>query len=213
MTDDAKQQQPETSMTASPTDVAPVVPLEVMVRGSLPDDAARGGHGGAGGRGGRRRRDDRAPREKEDREFEQVTLDLARVTRVTKGGKRMRFRATVIVGDGKGRVGFATSKGVDVQASVAKASTKAKKHLITIPLVNETIPHTVRAKSGAAIVLIMPAPKGSGIIAGGPVRTTLQLAGVPNASSKIMGSKNKINNVRATVAALAMLKRPVKKTV
>lgn len=217
MSDDVKQQT-ETSMTASPTDVAPAVPLEVMVRGSLPEEKRRGGFGGhGGGRGGRGgghgrgRRDDRGPREKEDREFEQVTLDLARVTRVTKGGKRMRFRATVIVGDGKGRVGFATSKGVDVQASIAKASLKAKKHLITIPLVNETIPHTVRAKSGAAVVLIMPAPKGSGIIAGGPVRTTLQLAGVPNASSKIMGAKNKINNVRATIAALAMLKRRVNK--
>ncbi len=211
-----EKQQPETSMTASPLDIAPAVPLEVMVRGSLSDTDAKGGGGGGGGsrgRGGRGRRDDRGGREKEDREFEQVTLDLARVTRVTKGGKRMRFRATVIVGDAKGRVGFATSKGVDVQASVLKASTKAKKRLITIPMVNETIPHMVRGKSGAAVVIVMPAPKGSGIIAGGPVRTTLQLAGVPNASSKILGSKNKINNVRATIKALSQLRRPANKTV
>jgi small subunit ribosomal protein S5 len=120
----------------------------------------------------------------------------------------MRFRATVVVGDGKGRIGFGTSKGVDVQASVLKATTQAKKHLITIPMVNGTIPHTVRCKSGAADILIMPAPMGSGIIAGGPVRIALQLAGVPNASSKILGSSNKINNVRATVLALGMLKQP-----
>src|SRR3989338_1403009 len=207
-------------VTASPTDTTPA-DVEIMVRGSLRADdsrgpgggggqrfgGGRGGHGGrgGGGGGGRGRRDDR-PREREDKEFNQVTLDLARVTRVTKGGKRMRFRATVIVGDGKGRVGFATSKGVDVQASVMKAANKAKKHLITIPFANETIPHAVRAKAGAGDVMIMPAPKGSGIIAGGPVRVLLQLAGVPNASSKIMGSKNKINNVRAAVNALKMLK-------
>lgn len=200
----------DASMTASPTDVAPASDVEIMVRGSLGDESAgqnpRAGRGGGAGRGGRGRRDDRAPREREKSEFNQVTLDLARVTRVTKGGKRMRFRATVVIGDGKGRVGFATSKGVDVQASVLKATNKAKKHLITIPMEKETIPHQVQAKAGAAQVMIMPAPKGSGIIAGGPVRIVLQLAGVPNASAKILGANNKINNVRATVDALKMLK-------
>ncbi len=209
----------ETSVTASPEDAAPAAQVEIMVRGSLPEEGkggtggqqrggrgggGRGGAGGAGGRGGRR--DDRGGRDREPSEFNQVTLDLARVTRVTKGGKRMRFRATVVVGDGKGRVGFGTSKGVDVQASVMKATNQAKKHLITVPMVDETIPHTVRFKSGAADVLIMPAPRGSGIIAGGPVRVVLQLAGVPNASSKILGANNKINNVRAAVSALAQLK-------
>src|SRR3989338_5391197 len=207
-------------VTASPTDTAPA-DVEIMARGSLPADdsrgpgggggqrfgGGRGGHGGrgGGGGGGRGRRDDR-PREREDKEFNQVTLDLARVTRVTKGGKRMRFRATVIIGDGKGRVGFATSKGVDVQASVMKAANKAKKHLITIPMERETIPHKVHAKAGAAQVIIMPAPQGSGIIAGGPVRVVLQLAGVPNAAAKILGANNKINNVRATIDALKTLK-------
>lgn len=229
MSDDKKlETQPETketSVTASPVDAAPAAELEVMVRGSLPEDA-RGAHGGAPGRGGRGgghggggggggrpggpgrggRRDDRGGRDREPSEFNQVTLELARVTRVTKGGKRMRFRATVVVGDGKGRVGFGTSKGVDVQASVLKATAKAKKHLINVPMENETIPHQVRHKSGAADILIMPAPKGSGIIAGGPVRVVLQLAGVPNASSKILGSNNKINNVRAAIQALAQLK-------
>jgi small subunit ribosomal protein S5 len=197
----------EASVTAAPTDAAPA-DVEIMVRGSLPEDDSRGanqrGRNGRGGRPGRR--DDSRGREREPSEFNQVTLDLARVTRVTKGGKRMRFRATVIVGDGKGRVGFGTSKGVDVQASIIKAANKAKKNLITVPMMNETIPHAVRAKAGAADIMIMPAPKGSGIIAGGPVRVVLQLAGVPNASSKILGSNNKINNVRAAVNALQMLK-------
>jgi len=207
-------------MTASPSDIAPAAEVDIMVRGSLGGDNAapdaRGGRGGrsggpggrggaAGGRGGRGR-DDRGGREREKSEFNQVTLDLARVTRVTKGGKRMRFRATVVIGDGKGRVGFGTSKGVDVQASVLKATNQAKKHLITIPMERETIPHKVHAKAGAAQVIIMPAPQGSGIIAGGPVRVVLQLAGVPNAAAKILGANNKINNVRATIEALKMLK-------
>ena len=206
-------------MTASPSDIAPAAEVDIMVRGSLGGDNAApdarggrggrsggpGGRGGAGGRGGRGR-DDRGGREREKSEFNQVTLDLARVTRVTKGGKRMRFRATVVIGDGKGRVGFGTSKGVDVQASVLKATNQAKKHLITIPMERETIPHRVHAKAGAAQVIIMPAPQGSGIIAGGPVRVVLQLAGVPNAAAKILGANNKINNVRATIEALKMLK-------
>jgi small subunit ribosomal protein S5 len=209
----------DASMTASPSDIAPAAEVDIMVRGSLGGDNAApdarggrggrsggpGGRGGAGGRGGRGR-DDRGGREREKSEFNQVTLDLARVTRVTKGGKRMRFRATVVIGDGKGRVGFGTSKGVDVQASVLKATNQAKKHLITIPMERETIPHRVHAKAGAAQVIIMPAPQGSGIIAGGPVRVVLQLAGVPNAAAKILGANNKINNVRATMEALKMLK-------
>ncbi len=209
----------DASMTASPSDIAPAAEVDIMVRGSLGGDNAApdarggrggrsggpGGRGGAGGRGGRGR-DDRGGREREKSEFNQVTLDLARVTRVTKGGKRMRFRATVVIGDGKGRVGFGTSKGVDVQASVLKATNQAKKHLITIPMERETIPHKVHAKAGAAQVIIMPAPQGSGIIAGGPVRVVLQLAGVPNAAAKILGANNKINNVRATMEALKMLK-------
>lgn len=208
----------DASMTASPSDIAPAAEVDIMVRGSLGGDNAapdaRGGRGRAGGAGGRgaaggrggRGRDDRGGREREKSEFNQVTLDLARVTRVTKGGKRMRFRATVVIGDGKGRVGFGTSKGVDVQASVLKATNQAKKHLITIPMERETIPHKVHAKAGAAQVIIMPAPQGSGIIAGGPVRVVLQLAGVPNAAAKILGANNKINNVRATIEALKMLK-------
>lgn len=214
ITENSQTEVGETSVTARPGDATPEVSIDIMARGSMPAPeenpaggrGGRGGHGGRGG-GGRGGRDGRGGgRDREDKEFNQVTLDLARVTRVTKGGKRMRFRATVIVGDGKGRVGFATCKGVDVQASVGKAANKAKKNLIKIPLVHGTIPHMVQCKSGAALVRIMPAPEGSGIIAGGPVRMALQIAGVPNASAKILGSSNKINNVRAAVEALKMLK-------
>lgn len=150
------------------------------------------------------------PKEKEvigvQSEFEQKILDIARVTRVTAGGKRMKFRACVIIGDKKGRVGCAVAKGADVAQAVAKASLKAEKSLITVPLKNETIPHEVREKFGAAEILLKPAPRGTGIKAGGAMRSILELAGVPNVVGKILGSKNKINNSRATINALKKFK-------
>ncbi len=146
------------------------------------------------------------PRTEEQKEFDQRILELARVTRVTKGGKRMRFRACVIIGDRKGRVGYGIAKGGDVQQSVAKAALQAKKRLVTVPFRNETIPFTVHQKFAAASIILMPAPKGTGIKAGGAVRVVLELAGVPNASAKILGSSNKINNTKATINALKKLK-------
>lgn len=141
---------------------------------------------------------------REKPEFDQQIIDLARVTRVTKGGKQMSFRATVIIGDRKGRVGFGTEKGKDVQLAVEKAVNQAKKALIHVPIVNETIPHRVEAKYKAGRVMIKPAPKGSGIIAGSALRTILEFAGVPNASGKIMGkTNNKLTNTRATMDALS----------
>lgn len=148
----------------------------------------------------------RRPRIEEPKEFEQRILELARVTRVTKGGKRMRFRSCVIIGDGKGRVGYGVAKGADVQSSVAKSAAQAKKRVITIPFVNETIPHAVTEKFAAAVVLLKPAPQGTGIKAGGAVRAVLELAGVPNVVAKILGSNNKINNTKATLNALKKLK-------
>ena len=139
-------------------------------------------------------------------DLDQRVLDLARVTRVTKGGKRMRFRACVLVGDHKGQVGFGVSKGADVAFAVSKAARQARKNLIRIRLVNETIPHQVEEKYHAAVVMLKPAPKGSGIKAGGAVRSILELAGVPNVSSKILNGKNKINISRATMAALQKLR-------
>ena len=173
-----------------------------MVQSSNPNSKS-GGRGGFGGRGGSRggRRDDTP------REFDSRTLELARVTRVTKGGKRMRFRALVIVGDRKGRVGFAVAKGADVQMAVDKATRKAQKSILTVPLVRETIPHAIEAKFAAAKVLLKPAPKGTGIKAGGAARAILEIAGVPNVISKSLGSSNKINTVKATMQALRGLAR------
>lgn len=146
-----------------------------------------------------------------EKEFEQKILEIARVTRVTAGGKRMKFRACVIVGDKKGRVGCAVSKGADVTQAVAKASTKAEKNLIKVSLKNETIPHEIKEKFGAAVILLKPAPRGTGIKAGGAMRSVLELAGVPNVVGKILGSKNKINNSRATINALGKLKIKLRK--
>ncbi|MBI4993035.1 MAG: 30S ribosomal protein S5 [Candidatus Magasanikbacteria bacterium] len=140
-------------------------------------------------------------------EFDQQILDLARVTRVTKGGKQMSFRATVLIGDHRGRVGFGVDKGKDVQMAVNKAVNQAHKTLFSVPIIRETVPHAVMAKYGAAKVLIQPAPRGSGIIAGGAVRVVLEIAGVPNASAKILGrTGNKMNNIKATFDALHCFK-------
>ncbi len=142
----------------------------------------------------------------EEKEFEQRVLDLARVTRVTAGGKRMRFRACIAIGNKKGRVGVGVAKGADVASAIVKANRQAEKSLVTVTMVRDTIPHRVDAKFGAAIVMLKPAPAGTGIKAGGVVRVLLALAGVPNIVSKIFGSKNKINNARATLLALQSFK-------
>ncbi len=155
-------------------------------------------------RSGGRRRGDGASRE--PKEFEQKIIDIRRVTRVVAGGKRMRFRATVALGDGKGRVGVGIGKGLDVTSAVSKGATVARKSLITIPLVNESIPHTVLVKFGAAKVLLKPAPKGSGVIAGGPIRSIMELAGIRNVVAKMLGSSNKVNNVYAVLDALRTLR-------
>lgn len=139
-------------------------------------------------------------------EFDQKIIDLARVTRVMAGGKRMRFRACVVVGNRKGRIGFAVAKGADVTLAINKAVTKAKKNLFSITIYRGTIPHVVRAKYKAAEVLLKPAPSGAGIKAGGAVREVLEVSGIPNIVSKILGSNNKINNIKAAFMALSELK-------
>ncbi len=173
----------------------------------------RGGSGsGAGAGGGRgsdgRRSGGRGGAAREPKEFEQKILELARVTRVTKGGKRMRFRASLVIGDRRGRVGFGVAKGGDVSMAIEKAFRQAKKNMVKVPLIEETIPHEVFRKFAAASVLLKPAPKGTGLKSGGPTRVVLELAGIPNAVSKIMGSKNKINNAKATFLALRALRMP-----
>lgn len=145
--------------------------------------------------------------EEKQGEFEQEIIDIARVTRVMAGGKRMSFRASVAIGDKKGRFGFAVAKGVDVMAAVNKAVRKAKKHLSTLPLAEGTIPYPINLKFKAAKIFLKPAPPGTGIKAGGALRALLELAGVENIIGKILGSKNKINNSVATVKALQQLSR------
>lgn len=142
----------------------------------------------------------------QEKELEQRVLNLARVTRVTAGGKRMRFRALVLVGDKAGRVGYGVQKAASVAVAVNKAVRQAKKHLMTVPIVNETIPYNVYCKFGAAKILLKPAPRGTGIKAGGAARTVLELAGVPNVVGKVLGTKNKINNVKVTMEALRKLR-------
>lgn len=144
-------------------------------------------------------------------EFQTKLLDLARVTRVTGGGKRMSFRAVVIAGDKKGKVGIGIDKGKDVSQAIEKATRRAKKDLVSVVIIDGTIPHEVEAKSGPAVILLKPQKKGRGLVAGGAVRTICELAGIKNVSSKILsGSKNKLNNARATMEALRKLKAPNK---
>ena len=140
-------------------------------------------------------------------EFESKLLALDRVTRVTGGGKKLRFRACVIIGNRKGKVGVGVAKGKDVSQAMEKAQKIAKKNIIEIPLVRDSIPHETEAKFEASVVLLRPQKGGRGIIAGGPVRVICDLAGVKNISAKILSrSKNKINNAMATIKALKELK-------
>jgi small subunit ribosomal protein S5 len=145
--------------------------------------------------------------ERPKEEFEQRILDLARVTRVMKGGKRMSFRACVAIGDKKGRIAVALGKGADVTLAVNKAVNKAKKNLLEVPIYNDTITHQINAKFGSAKLLLKPAAKGRGVIAGGVIRVILDLAGIKNVTSKILGTNNKVNNAKCTILALSKLKR------
>ena len=165
-------------------------------------DARQGGRGPQ--RGGRR--DDRRNQAStEPKPFEEVVINIDRVARVVKGGRRFRFKALVVVGDRKTKVGVGVAKGADVQTAVAKATDIAKKNLVTIPVVNETIPHDAEVKLSGARVLIKPAAPGTGIIAGGVVRQVIGVTGVHNLLSKSLGSTNKVNIAYATVEALRTL--------
>jgi small subunit ribosomal protein S5 len=172
---------------------------------------ARGGRGGYQGRGngnGGQRGDRRGPRqqqEPEEKQFDERTLHIDRVARVVKGGRRFRFRALVVVGDRKNRVGIGIAKGADVTAAVTKATEVAKKSFITVTLYKGTLPHESTAKVGGANILIKPASAGTGLIAGGVIRTILEVAGVKNVLSKSLGSTNKANTAYATIEALRLV--------
>ena len=153
----------------------------------------------------RRKGGKRNDRKKEPKEFEESILRIARVTRVVKGGRRMRFQVTVIIGDKKGRVGMGVGKSGEVLGGIQKAIAEAKKNLVRVSIENGTILHEVSAKFKASKVFLLPAPEGKGLIAGGAVRKILELAGVKDVLSKAHGSRNALNLARATFVALAEL--------
>jgi small subunit ribosomal protein S5 len=138
-------------------------------------------------------------------EFEEKLITINRITKVTKGGRRLRFSALVIVGDRNGRVGFGTGKGREVTDAIKKGGEAARKNVFKIPRLNTTVPHLVVANYGASRVIIKPAPVGSGIIAGGAARGVFELAGITDVSCKALGSRTKINMVRAVFAGLNIL--------
>lgn len=154
------------------------------------------------GRQNKRDRGQRAPSE-----FEETTLSVDRVTRVVKGGRRMRFRAVVVVGNRKGKVGLGTGKANEVQAAVQKAVKDARRNMIRVPLIKGTIPHNVDIKFKAAKLRFMPASEGTGVIAGGALRVILDHAGVRNVLAKRFGTGNKLVNAQATILALGRLKQ------
>jgi len=146
--------------------------------------------------------------EKPREEFESKLLDLARTSHTRAGGRKIGFRAVMVIGNKEGKVGVGVAKGRDVAQAVEKATRLAKKDLIEVPIILDTIPHEVSAKFGSAKVILKPQRKGRGLVAGGTVRVICTLAGIKNISSKILGrTGNKLNNARATIKALQELKR------
>ena len=150
----------------------------------------------------RRPRGPRGPMNLEEKQVDERVVYVNRVARVVKGGRRFRFQALIVLGDHKGRVGIGVSKGADVSAAVNKATEVAKKHLVTVPLHNNTLTHDVEGQVGGAKIKVMPAAPGTGLIAGGVVRTVLEVTGIENALSKSLGSSNRINTAYATLDAL-----------
>ena len=161
-------------------------------------------------RGGRERapRGERRDREETKSQFLERVVTINRVSKVVKGGRRFSFTALVVVGDGNGLVGVGYGKSKEVPSAIAKGVEEAKKNFFRVPRVNSTIPHPVQGEAAAGVVLLRPASAGTGVIAGGPVRTVLECAGINDVLSKSLGSSNTINIVHATVAALRQLEEP-----
>ena len=153
-------------------------------------------------------REDRRParRQEENDGFIKKLIQVNRVTKVVKGGRNMRFAALVVVGDGKGRVGVGSGKANEVPEAIEKATAQAKRNLISVPMLDATIPHEVIGKFGKGVVLMMPAAEGTGVIAGGPVRAVMEAVGIKNIRTKSHGTSNPVNCVKAVIAGLAELK-------
>lgn len=149
---------------------------------------------------------DKEFKREDKKEFEERVVTINRITKVVKGGRRMRFAALVVVGDFKGRVGFGTGKAAEVPEAIKKAVSNAKKNIINVPIVGTTTPHDIIGVQDGAKVLLKPAPAGTGIVAGGPVRNVVELAGISDIVSKSQGSATPINIVRATFDALKQLR-------
>lgn len=161
-------------------------------------------------RNGRRRRNNQRRRPREQKEYEERVVTINRITKVVKGGRKMRFAALVVIGNRKGKVGFGTGKAHEVPDAIRKAAEAAKKNIIEVSIKNGTIPHEIKGVYSAGYVFLRPASKGTGIIAGGPVRAVVELAGYTDILSKCIGSRTPINMVRATMAGLASMKTPEK---
>ena len=143
---------------------------------------------------------------REESEFKEKLVAVNRVSKTVKGGRNMRFSALVVIGDEKGRVGYGMGKAVEIPEAIRKAVEDAKNHLVTVPIVGTTIPHEVIGKYGTGKVVLMPAPEGSGVIAGGPARAVIEQAGIKDIVTKSYGTNNPINVVKATVEGLSRLK-------
>lgn len=184
----------EKRMTASNPQMAAE---QFMRRGS---GGGGGGQRGGGGRGGRR-----GDRNAEKSEYEEEVLQIDRVTRVVKGGRRLRFRATVVIGNKNGKVGLGIGKSTEVVGAIKKAIHQAKKNILVVNMKNGTLPHEIYIKYKSARLMMMPASPGTGIKAGGAIRKIAELAGFKNMLSKMFGNSNKITNAKATMLALAKL--------
>ena len=162
-----------------------------------------------GGRGGRGRDREQRPREDDSGGFTERVVHTRRISKVVKGGRRLRFNALVVVGDGQGHVGAGMGKALAIPDAVRKGNAVARRSTVTIPLKGSTIPHAISVRKGASIVIIKPAPPGTGVIAAGAMRAMLELGGVQDVVGKSLGSRNPINIVQATMEALSLLRDPV----
>lgn len=182
-------------------------PEEAKVASPKEDRRPRGDHPHGDRPRGDRKGGQRRPRTEEVKEYEEVVVEINRISKTVKGGRRMRFSALVVIGNRKGKYGFGTGKAAEVPDAIKKALEAAKRNTFNLHIVKGgTLAHEVNGKFGACTVFLKPAPEGTGIIAGGPVRAILDLAGVRNVYSKVYGSRAPINIIRATQNGLASLK-------